>query len=109
MTRSVWMLFCSPPNQGRLSGAGVIDELAAQAIASWPTLAIPQLDEAALADEHLPGKFSAVLLGHDAFHVLDDVGPGAAIVLKLFSAVVDLYPRLLADALSTSAHTRRLV
>jgi hypothetical protein len=53
----------------------------------------------ALADENLRGELAAVLAGHGAFDAFDDRRNGAAVVLKLLGAVVDVDLRGPADVL----------
>lgn len=70
------------PRQLALGGAGVIDQLPAQAEAGRPALPVAVLNQAALAGEHLDRKLAAVFAGHLALEHLLDVGAEAAVVLE---------------------------
>ena len=70
----------------------MVDQHPPQPETCRPTLAIAQLDQPALALEHLGGQLATVLSGHGPFDALDDRGCRAAVVLELLGTVVDVDP-----------------
>ena len=60
-------------------------------------LAETEFDQAALAREHLRGKFAAVFTRHRALDALDDGGHGRAVVLELLGAIGHLNPGAATD------------
>jgi hypothetical protein len=75
----------------------------AQAVARRAALAETQLDQAALAGEHLGRQLPAVFAGHGALDALDDGGHRRAVVLELLGAVGDLDAGAAADVLVIGA------
>lgn len=73
------------------------DQYAAQAKSCRATLAIAQLDQAALARKDLDRQLAAVFARHRSFHTLDDGGDGAAVLLELLGAILDLNVGATAD------------
>ena len=103
MTRSVWMLLCSPRASSPLGDPALIDEQAPQAVAGRPALAVAEFDQAALAGENLGRELPAVFAGHRALDALDDGRDRAAVVLELLGAVLDGDAGALADVLVVGA------
>src|SRR5262249_51996009 len=86
----------------------LVDEHATEPETRGPTLAVAELDEAALPLEDLRGELAAVLARHRALDGLHDVRGDAAVVLELLGAVVDRDARALADVLVVGALVRVL-
>ena len=73
-----------------LGGAGVINQLAPQPEAGRSALAISHRDQSALSGEDLDRQLPAILARHHPFQGFDDMRNRAAVVLKLFSAIMNL-------------------
>ena len=54
------------------------------------TLTKSEFDKATLPDKNLGGKLAAVLTSHGPLHTLNDCRNGAAVILKLLSAIVHI-------------------
>ncbi len=81
----------------------LIDEKTPQTKPGWAALAKALLDQAALPGEDLAGQLPAVFASHGALEPLEHRGHGAAVVFKLFGAIVDVDPCAPADVLVVGA------
>ena len=97
---------CSCARRGRarpsMTPAWSIEQ-APEAVAGGSALAVPVLDQAALAGEDLGRQLAAVLAGHRPLDALDDRRDRAAVVLELLGAVVDLDAGAAAEVLVVGA------
>jgi len=78
------------PRQLGLDGALHVDKGSPQPIARRAALSEAQLDQPALAGEHLGRQLAAVLPSHRSFHALDDGGAQTSVILKLLGAILDV-------------------
>ena len=87
------------PRQFGLHGALHVDKGSPQPIARRAALSEPQLDQPALAGEHLGRQLSAVFTCHGPLDAFDDGRHRRAVVFELLGAVGDLDAGAAADVL----------
>ena len=90
ITRSVWRLLYWPCSRIPCGSRFWSMRMRRSPYPAMPPLAEAELDEPALAGEHLVRELAGVLGGHGALDGLDDVGHWPAVVDELLHAVLDL-------------------
>jgi len=91
-----------------LGGSILINEEAAQSKTSRSSLTKAALDMATLPGKYLDRQLSAVFACHDPFDVFEEDRTDAAVIVKLFAAIVDWYSRPRAKVLVVCTFIRIL-